>query len=92
MFSQLSSFANKLSLDNLQDDDKETAASETQPATGAADEGGGVSSLLGMAHPTALRLMNPHPRACNCRRAVERRQPLIPASPGPKDSASAGRR
>ena len=47
MFSQLSSFANKLSLDNLQEDDKDATAPEPEPARGRAEEGGGVSSLLG---------------------------------------------
>ena len=45
MFSQLTSFANKLSLDNLQDDKEDEPAAQDPAAVG--EEGGGVASLLG---------------------------------------------
>lgn len=60
MFSQLTSFANKLSLDNLQDDDNDQSA---VAAATAPDEGGGVSSLLGL-HASIVMLQTLFTQIC----------------------------
>ena len=47
MFSQLSSFANKLSLDNLQEDGADNSSAPTEASQASSEAGAGVASIFG---------------------------------------------